>query len=410
MVPSLPAVASASILVVDDNLTNLNILVNFLKDYGFKLLIARDGATALTRAELVKPDLILLDVMMPDLNGFEVCKRLKDKDSTRDIPIIFMTALDSIEDKVRGFEVGAVDYVTKPIQQAEVLARITTHLRLRALARQLQAYNVELEQQVAQRTQELSQAYAKLEKIDRHKADFIKIAAHELRTPLTMIEGYAQLLRHERSQKMLPEMVGAILQGTHRLGAIINSMLDIARIDAELVDVLAEETSLSSILEGVTHALTPALQERNLTLKVNTGHLPFLTADPDLLYKVFSHVIINAIKYTPDGKAIYVDGLTTPATNAQPAGMQITVRDEGIGIDPAYHELIFEKFFQPGSVALHSSGLTKFKGGGPGLGLAIARGIVQAHRGRIWVESSGYDEATCPGCVFHIWLPLQYIK
>jgi signal transduction histidine kinase len=145
--------------------------------------------------------------------------------------------------------------------------------------------------------------------------------------------------------------------------------------------------------------------------------LPLIQADPDLLWKVFYQLVINAIKYTPDGGAITVSGTEiTPlpsfdyAQDAQEGpgarSVEIVVSDTGIGIDPAHHELIFEKFYQTGPVAFHSSGKTKFKGGGPGLGLAIARGIVIAHNGRIWVESQGYDEAHCPGSQFHVRLPL----
>jgi signal transduction histidine kinase len=407
MLPLPPDLAGASVLVVDDNPTNLNVLVDYLKEFGLKILIARDGESALNRAQLAKPDLILLDVMMPGLDGFEVCKRLKALESARDIPVIFMTALASTDDKVRGFDAGAVDYVTKPVQQAEVLARVTTHLRMRAMARQLQHFNAELEGLVTQRTQELQRAYAKLETMDHNKSDFIKVAAHELRTPLTAIEGYAQLLREDVEKPDSKLLLEAVLQGAKRLGAIINAMLDIARIDANLVDVTPADLVLSNVIEAVHSALAPALVERRLTLRAEgLSALPTFRADPDLIYKVFYHLLINAVKYTPDGKTITVRARPTPAT--APAGLEIIVQDQGIGIDPQYHELIFEKFFQTGSAALHSSGITKFKGGGPGLGLSIARGIVAAHRGRLWVESPGADEVTCPGSAFYVWLPLEY--
>jgi signal transduction histidine kinase len=149
------------------------------------------------------------------------------------------------------------------------------------------------------------------------------------------------------------------------------------------------------------------LRERNLTLTVEgLDDLPPIAADPDLLHKTFYHLIINAVKYTPDGGAITVSGKAVSGDGQAPA-VQVVVGDTGIGIDPAHHELIFEKFYQTGRTTLHSSGKTKFKGGGPGLGLAIARGIVLAHGGRIWVESPGYDEQACPGSRFYVRLPID---
>jgi signal transduction histidine kinase len=126
-----------------------------------------------------------------------------------------------------------------------------------------------------------------------------------------------------------------------------------------------------------------------------------------LLVKVFYHLIANAVKYTPDGGKVTISGRVTPAFNGQLEGIEVRIQDTGIGIDPKFQELIFEKFYQTGSVALHSSGTTKFKGGGPGLGLPIARGIVLAHGGRIWVESSGHDDEKLPGSIFYVWLPIR---
>ncbi len=163
-----------TLLIVDDNPTNLSVLFDYLSAYGFRILVAPDGETGIRRAKQARPDLILLDVMLPGINGFETCARLKADQDTREIPVIFMTALASTEDKVRGLEAGAVDYVTKPIQQAEVLARITTHLRIRDLTQSLRDANAhilrlnrELEDKVRERTAELRRAYELLERLDR---------------------------------------------------------------------------------------------------------------------------------------------------------------------------------------------------------------------------------------------------
>ncbi len=262
--------------------------------------------------------------------------------------------------------------------------------------------------------QELSEAYQTLERLDKTKADFINVAAHELRTPLTIIKGYTQVLEtipaladNLQSRSLLE----GIVTGAGRLQDIVNSMLDVTRIDSQTLSIRQERMALAEVIGRVQMEFAPALHERRLTLTVSgLSDLPLIRADPDLLFKVFYHLIINAIKYTPDGGSITVTGRVVERgaldVERGAEGVEIVVRDTGIGIDPAHHRLIFEKFYQTGEVAVHSSGKTKFKGGGPGLGLAIARGIVLAHGGQIWVESEGYDEQRCPGSCFYVRLPI----
>ncbi len=275
----------------------------------------------------------------------------------------------------------------------------------------LARFNEELESLVQQRTEELDRAYHMLARVDKTKSDFIAVAAHELRTPLTLIQGYASLLQTMfQNTPNAGALVEGILTGETRLLEIVNSMLDITRIDAQALKVHRDSTRLSMIVDSVRREFEAALLDRQLTLNV-TGidTLPVIQADMDLLGKLLGHLIGNAIKYTPDGGAISVRGRVISRGSPDPSGdcVEILVSDTGIGIDPDHHDMIFEKFYQTGSVRLHSSGRTKFKGGGPGLGLAIARGIVQAHGGRIWVESPGHDEQTCPGSCFHVLLPIS---
>jgi signal transduction histidine kinase len=160
------------------------------------------------------------------------------------------------------------------------------------------------------------------------------------------------------------------------------------------------------VLEKVRNVFGSALEERKISLTITgLADLPVICADKDLLYKVFYHVIGNAIKYTPDGGMVIVSGRLMQ--DVPKDEVEIAVRDTGIGIDQENQELVFEKFYQTGEVLLHSSGKTKFKGGGPGLGLAIARGIVNAHHGRIWLESPGYNEATNPGTTVFVRVPVD---
>jgi signal transduction histidine kinase len=261
---------------------------------------------------------------------------------------------------------------------------------------------------------ELNDAYQLLERLDKTKSDFIDVAAHELRTPLTVIRGYAQVMEMEPNLKNMAnmsELVKGILAGADRLHAIVNSMLDVTKLDSQTLRVHRVPTSLAPLVARIHAQFASALQERNLNLTTDLDGLPEVTGDPELLAKVFYHLIVNAIKYTPDGGSITVSGkVIDPCEECDPVEghVEIVVSDTGIGIDPANHELIFEKFYQTGEVAVHSSGLTKFRGGGPGLGLAIARGIVLAHGGKIWVESEGYDDQRCPGSRFRVRLPLGH--
>ncbi len=259
-----------------------------------------------------------------------------------------------------------------------------------------------------ERTEELQRTYQILERMDRTKSTFIEVSAHELRTPLTLIKGYTQMLQLKAANE--PEMealVRGVLDGVERMYEIVNSMLDVSRIDNKTLKMMPEMTQIGLVILRLQKTFKAALAERCLMMDTEgLETLPPIYADPDLLYKVFYHLIINAIKYTPDGGLITISGRTVEDTPGKPE-VEIVVSDTGIGIAPENQELIFEKFFQTGEVMLHSSGKTKFKGGGPGLGLAIARGIIAAHQGRIWVESKGYDERTNPGSHFYVRLPVH---
>ena len=198
----------------------------------------------------------------------------------------------------------------------------------------------------------------------------------------------------------------AVTRVDNRMVEIIDNMLDVSRIDTNQLEMLLSEIEMEPVIGKVSTVFQTALQERNISL-TTTGlaDLPVLCADKDMLHKVFYHLIGTAIKYTPDGGSIMVSGRSIEGYTQ--GEIEVTVRDTGIGIAPENQELVFEKFYQTGEVLLHSSGKTKFKGGGPGLGLAIARGIVNAHRGRIWLESPGHDEVTFPGTTVFVRLPVD---
>ena len=389
-----------NILIIDDNPVNLRILADYLEAHGYGILVARDGQSGLDKAEFAKPDLVLLDVMMPGIDGFETCRLLKENETTANIPVIFMTALADTEHKLEGFSVGAVDYVTKPLQQKEVLARIRTHLRLRELTE-------ELEELVAERTAEVEFAYQALAKMDKTKSDFISIMSHELRTPLAVIDGYTQLLQESttiQDDEELSMLVDNILKGTTRMLRTMNDIFDVTRIDNGVMNPFREEVELATVFSDLVSQLQLSLNGRQITIEQSgMEEIPAVKADASMLEKLFYHLLVNAIKYTPDGGTIQIAACVAEADHE----VRIVISDQGIGIDPSQLELIFEKFYQTGKVNLHSSGTTTFKGGGPGLGLAIAKGIVDAHNGRIWAESPGFDETELPGSQFYVCLPIK---
>lgn len=253
----------------------------------------------------------------------------------------------------------------------------------------------------------------RLEIMDRVKTDFITIASHELRTPLTQVKGYADILTVMNddgalSQDQTREIMGYINRATGQLERVITALLDASQLDVEGMKMSYVETTLPTIVRMASDPLRSALRERRITLETaGLEEQPPLYADFQRMVQAFSNIIGNAVKYTPDHGHIVVSARQAPAIDPRTDFLEVTISDSGIGIDTQYHDLIFEKFFRIGSTELHSTGGTKFKGAGPGLGLPIARGVIASHHGRIWVESPGEDEERLPGSRFHILLPVD---
>ena len=269
---------------------------------------------------------------------------------------------------------------------------------------------VQLNTELRQAYRDLDKANRDLERLDQTKSDFISIASHELRTPLTTMIGYTEMLIEDQS---LPEnahaMLKGISKGTKRLHEIMDSMFDIAQIDTRTLQLHVTPVDVAILIKEVGDALKSSFAERKQTLTIQMPTLPLAKADPNLLKKLFQHLLTNAIKFTPNEGKITVAARTVSSQSAEipEGGVEIVVSDTGVGVDPASRDIIFSKFYQPGELSKHSTSKTRFKGSGAGLGLALSKGIVEAHGGRIWVESTGYDEVNFPGSKFHVILPIS---
>jgi signal transduction histidine kinase len=262
----------------------------------------------------------------------------------------------------------------------------------------------EMETRVAHISEDLNKTQERLQELDRNKSSFISVAAHELKTPLTLIEGYTTMMvdmSDQSDESPISGLLKGVNTGIVRLRQIIDDMIDVSLIDNNLMTLNFQPVWISHLLNLLDNELKKPCTNRKQTLIVNKfdGSDMMIYGDSERLYQALYNVASNAIKYTPDGGTITINGRLLPGF------VEIIIADTGIGISAEHQATIFEKFGQLGRTDLHSSGKTKFKGGGPGLGLPITRGIIEAHGGTIWVESEGYDEINLKGSTFHILFP-----
>jgi signal transduction histidine kinase len=265
----------------------------------------------------------------------------------------------------------------------------------------------EMETRVAHISNDLNQAQEKLQELDHSKSSFISVAAHELKTPLTLIEGYTSMMVDIVEQTSKDTQMDGLLKGVNtgigRLRQIIDDMIDVSLIDNNLLTLNFQPVWISHLLTLLKQEIKKSIADRRQHLVIHEfeGSDLMIYGDTERLYQALNNLVFNAIKYTPDEGTITINGRLLPGF------IEITIADTGIGISPEHQAVIFEKFGQLGHTNLHSSGRIKFKGGGPGLGLPITRGIIEAHGGTIWVESEGYDEVKLSGTTFHILLPTK---
>jgi two-component system, sensor histidine kinase and response regulator len=354
---------AGNILIVDDVVDNLTMLKDMLEDLGHEVEMAMNGKAALQSVAKHVPDLILLDIQMPGMDGYKVCERLKADETTRDVPVIFISAHANIADVLRGFDVGGVDYVGKPFQFREVVARVQSQLALSQQRQEIQRLRERDRQQYEQLTQ--------------MKDRYISTTAHDLKNPLTGVLMYTQLLRGMKSEtgEDLTDIAQGIEQSAQKMRRLITDIIDLAKMQVgEPLTLLPYH--IQPILERIERQFRLQAQEKGITLTLSQPADPIkLNVHETQFERIFDNLISNALKYTPQGGTVEI------IMEAHSDHVAIAVADSGLGIPDEDLPHVFEAFFRV-KKATHK------KLHGSGLGLSIVAATVEQHHGEITVEST----------------------
>jgi signal transduction histidine kinase len=424
---------SPTILNVEDTSENRLLVRRILESQGYQVIDAINALEGIKKAVEIKPDLILMDINLPDLDGFTAISRIRSFNQLSTVPIIALTARMVRDDIERAKAIGCDAYLNKPIDVEELITSVSKHISVKHIPavpatkreQYLQEQNIGLIEELEHKLADLQTAYENLKRseaklqvayenlkhFDEAKSNFISVASHELRTPLTVIHSYTQMLQMlpaVKSDETAKEMLAGVVRGTSRLREIVDDMVSVIRVELANRDLKAAPVSVRNLVTTVVSEQKPAASERNLTIETDIApDLPIINGDIEQLRSALTRIVINAIKYTPDGGRITLSACQLPRQDGDKQFVEIVIADTGVGIALDKQKLIFEKFATAENVMLHSTGKTQFMGGGAGLGLTIARGVIESHNGRIWVESSGYNPDTLPGSKFFIILPAQ---
>jgi two-component system sensor histidine kinase/response regulator len=355
------------ILIVDDTTANLRLLSHVLSKEGYNYIEATNGEEALELSEKHVPDLILLDIMMPGMNGFEVIKKLKKNELLQDIPIIFLSSLTETDDKVQGFKSGGVDYITKPFQKEETLARIKAHLQIRFLQKQLN-----------ERIKILREREVELSRLNQKKDDLVRTVSHDIKNPLTGIIGLVKLMRD--SDKISPEeqkqMLSVIEDSGNNLLNLVREILDRESKKTESEELEFVEVSISELLDRVVSMNKAKAVVKNIDLSYSVEPRGFnLKIDQNKIEIALNNLVSNALKFTPSGGSINVEVLRKEEF------AEIEVRDTGIGIPEKMQDDLFRDPKKSSRIGTNGEV-------GTGLGLDIVQLYVELHKGKIWVNST----------------------
>ena len=347
-----------NVIVVDDTPANLQLLTGMLKERGYKVRPVPSGKLALQAAKNDPPDLILLDIMMPEMDGYEVCERLKADEKLREISVIFISALNETMDKVKAFGVGGVDYVTKPFQFEEVNARVSTHLELQRQRRKLK------------------ENYEQLRRLEELRDNLVHMVVHDLRNPLTGISGFLDLtlaLEKETLTEDGLEYLQTAKRSTTAVIDMVSAVLDVSKMEAGEMKLHLVECDLVRIAADLMSGMQSLKEAREMILDAPPAPVT-VVADKDLILRVIQNLLGNALKFTPS------DGWIRLGIEPDENRVCVRVRDNGPGILPEYRERIFEKFGQVEARANRQKHST-------GLGLTFCKLAVEAHGGSVGVES-----------------------
>jgi len=370
------------VLIVDDNTKIMAIAEVHLKKEGLEVLCVEDGKSALESARQEKPDLILLDVDMPDMSGFEVCQILKDDAELVMIPVVFLTAADDNKSRVRGLDLGAVDYVTKPFDSFELRARVRAALRTKQLQDQLATMNLELEERVDQRTEEIKQLL-------EQKDAFVNQLSHDLKTPLTPLVALLPMVAERTEDVESKKMLDLIMNNVDYMRNLTERTLQLAQLNSPEVSLRVEKVDLASEIRNTIESLSSVFKENGIEIVNNTTTPLDIEADRMLIKELIHNLVSNTIKYTNG------DGVVTFGSFLKDDNVEISIKDTGIGMTIEQQKRIFEEFYKADDSRTDRSST--------GLGLTICKRIVENHGGSIRAESQGSGHGTS----VHFTLPIR---
>ncbi len=382
------------ILIVDDVPLNLQMLGGLLQSKGYEVAPASSGMMALEMAQTQTPDLILLDIQMPEMDGFKVCKLLKENPITTDIPVIFLTAFVETEDIVRGFELGAIDYISKPFNSSELIARVNTHLSLKRATNQVNDRNKKL--RIA--NDKLETLNLELKTANTMKNRMLSMVAHDLKNPLGGIQGLVSfLISDDRLTKYsdIVESLELMRKSSISMLDLVKEILDSAALEIGRINLNTNVVSIQELVQAAVWLNKPNCEIKNQEMifkAIDTAHNDFMTqADSKRLAQVFDNIISNAIKYSPFNKPIEVTVESFETT------IMLSVKDQGPGLSEEDKEKMFGYFQR----------LSAQPTGGEssnGIGLSIVKQIVELHNGKVWVDSELGNGAT-----FNVTIPVLSI-
>ncbi len=388
---------TATVLVVDDTVSITSFVQAVLHEKGYNTIIAQNGTQALVMAQDYRPDLILLDIMMPDIDGYTICQQLKADRKTKDTPVIFLSALSSTFDKIKAFKCGAVDFVSKPVNSEELMARVQTHLTIGALNRELQNSNRNLESLVAERTRELQDTNRQLVELNSrlehtvqelrstkdmadsknvNKATFLSKLSHEILNDSNIIEGFAELIKNTGDVAKHAEYADCIKDSAGNLVDVIQQMIEYNNAISGNCRISNESVNVAAVIEGVYSTYLPKASRRGIDIVLNNESPDDLVAyaDETMLYSILSKLVSNSLKFSEKGTIEIGSG-------RQNDSAIFYVKDQGIGISPDLMDKIFEPF-------VRGDKFFDLSGKGIGLGLPVVRNYVDMLGGQIWVDST----------------------